>query len=42
MNQKPKLDFSNSMLKNPINYVKPLVINLYYKKEVPPVGTYDL
>ena len=29
------------MLKNPLSFVKPLVINLYYKKDVPAVGTYD-
>jgi len=30
-----------SILKNPIHEVRPLVVNLYYKKPNPGVGTYD-
>ena len=26
---------------NPLNYVKPLIVNLYYKTPQPPVGAYD-
>ena len=32
----------NNILNNPLNYTKPLVINVYYKKGVPGVGTYDI
>ena len=30
------------VLNNPLNYVKPLVVNLYYKKGLPDVGHYDV
>lgn len=41
MAEKSRVEISENLLKNPINFVKPLVINLYYKKGIPPVGTYD-
>ena len=28
-------------MSNPLNSVKPLIVNLYFKKDVPPLGYYD-
>jgi len=32
----------SSIQKNPLNYIRPLIVNLYYKTPVPPVGSYDV
>ena len=42
MQNEGKYTIPSHVLNNPLNYVKPLVVNLYYKKGVPDVGTYDV
>eukprot|EP00347_Sterkiella_histriomuscorum_P008596 403344489 len=36
-----KFTIPSHVINNPLNYVKPLIVNLYYKKGVPDVGTYN-
>ena len=41
----PKLDAKKEFMlpfneKNPLNYVKPLTVNIYFKQENPAVGYY--
>ena len=36
-----KIRIPSSIQRNPLNYVRPLIVNLYYKTPVPAVGTYD-
>ena len=42
----PKLDAKNGFNlpfneKNPLNYVKPITVNIYFKQQNPGVGSYD-
>ena len=41
MQSDQKIRIPSSIQRNPLNYVRPLIVNLYYKTPVPPVGTYD-
>ncbi len=42
MQNDQKIKIPQSISNNPLNYVKPLIVNLYYKTPVPPVGLYDI
>ena len=44
--QGPKLEYKGDFSlpfneKNPLNYVKPITVNIYFKQAPPGVGTYD-
>lgn len=44
--QGPKMDFKGDFSlpfneKNPLNYVKPITVNIYFKQQTPGVGQYD-
>ena len=41
MSNDHKVSIPSHILNNPLNFVRPLVVNLYYKKPVPGVGTYN-
>lgn len=41
MQNDQKIKIPTSISNNPLNYVKPLIVNLYYKTPQPPVGAYD-
>lgn len=41
MKDNSKMKLSDFVIKNPLSYVKPLVINIYHRKSVPGVGAYD-
>ena len=41
MKNDQKIKIPTSISNNPLNYVKPLIVNLYYKTPQPPVGAYD-
>ncbi|CDW84385.1 UNKNOWN [Stylonychia lemnae] len=42
MQNEGKISIPSHILNNPLNYVKPLIVNLYYKKQNPDVGAYDV
>ena len=42
----PKIDAKTGFTlpfneKNPLNYVRPITVNIYFKQQYPSVGTYD-
>ena len=42
MTNDQKIKLPNSIAKNPLSYVRPLIVNLYYKTPNPGVGAYDV